>query len=255
MKRLLTPIFFLASAVAAFGQFSDDFNDGNFDGWDGNTASFIVNGTNQLQLQGDCAAGGTNYLSVAAPTSDTATWEFWVDLTFDPSSSNLTRIYLQSSNADLTASLNGYFIRIGEDGTTDAVKLFRQDGTTTTTILSGISGEMATSPTARIKVVRSTSGNWELFVDPTGGFSYTSEGTVNDATYTVGNYFGFYCKYTSTRCTQFYFDDVNPPPHRSTQIMTLLFFYLLSLFLHRNSMHISMKISQWVLQKQHRIIP
>ena len=45
------------------------------------------------------------------------------------------RFYLQSDAADLSAALHGYYIRIGEDGTNDAVKLYRQDGTGNTLLL------------------------------------------------------------------------------------------------------------------------
>ena len=212
LKIIITALAIICLPFYIQAQFADDFNDGDIAGWGGDIDSFIANGSGQLQLQGDCAAGGENYLSIPIATSDTATWEFFVNLTFDPSSSNFVKIYLQSTNADLFGTLNGYFIRIGEDGTSDAVKLYRQDGDVFVLVFTGTLSEVATAPIVRVKVIRSSSGIWEIFADPTGGVSYMSEGTVLDNTYSSGSYFGFYCKYTSTRCASFYFDDVNVGP-------------------------------------------
>ncbi len=211
MKNLYTIaciLVVLFSITTARGQFTDNFDDGNFTDplWEGNTSSFIVNGSLQLQLQGDCAAGGENYLSTAVATHDSAVWEFFVNLDFSPSSSNYSRVYLQSTNADLMGSLNGYFLKIGEDGTDDVVRLFRQDGLTLTDICDGTTN-ISSGVLLGIKVVRTVAGEWQLYIDPTGGTTYALENSVTDITYDGGNYMGVYCKYTSTRCDLFYFDN------------------------------------------------
>jgi len=54
-------------------------------------------------------------------------WNFYVTLAFSPSDANHARIYLMSNQADLkSTALNGYYIRIGESGSSDGVDLWRQ---------------------------------------------------------------------------------------------------------------------------------
>ena len=163
---------------------------------------------NQLHLLAP-AVDDTSYLSVPTTNIET-TWDFFVLMDFNPSSSNLTRVYLVSDNADLTASLNGYFVLIGN--TADEISLYRQSGTTITEILDGADGTVNSDPVSvRVRVTRDASGNWELLHDVTGGYSFTSEGTVNDNTFTTTTHFGVWCKYTSTRSELFYFDNLGDP--------------------------------------------
>lgn len=191
--------------------FLDNFSDGNFNTepeWTGNTESFIVNGSFELQLNGDCGAGGTHYLGVPFSTLDSVTWEFNVRCTFDPSTSNYARVYLQSDVADVSGDVNGYYVRIGgESGALDAVEIYRQEGATKTLILRGTDGLAAISPNLGIKVVRTGGAEWNLYVDATGGTDYVFEGSATDNTMNGGSYMGVVCTYTSTRCTSFYFDD------------------------------------------------
>jgi hypothetical protein len=212
MKNIILLGTLLILTRIGSAQFSENFDDGDFVGWAGDDTAFIIDALFQLQLDGNCEDGGTNYLSAAASTFDTATWEFFIDLGFDPSASNYTRFYLQSDNPDLAASLNGYYIRIGEDGTDDAVKLYRQEGFTHTLLLTGILAEVAVAPKVRIKVIRTTENEWQLFVDATGGFTFVNEGSVVDDIIIGGDYIGWFCKYTSTRCDDFFLDDITVSP-------------------------------------------
>ncbi len=210
MRYYLTLLLFVVSQLAS-AQFSDDFTDGDYTSspiWGGMTSNFEVDASNQLHLLAP-AIDDTSYLSVPT-TNITTTWDFFVRMDFNPSSSNLTRIYLVSNNADLTASLNGYFILVGN--TTDEISLYRQSGTTVTEILDGLDGTVNSDPVnVRIRVTRDALGNWEVFRDITGGYAFTSEGTILDNTYTSTTHFGVWCKYTSTRSTLFYFDNLGDP--------------------------------------------
>lgn len=210
MRYYLTLLLFVVSQLAS-AQFSDDFTDGDFTsspGWGGMTSNFEVDASNQLHLLAP-AVDDTSYLSVAT-TNITTTWDFFVRMEFNPSSSNLARIYLVSDNADLTASLNGYFILVGN--TADEISLYRQTGTTVTEILDGLDFTVNSDPVnVRIRVTRDALGNWEVFRDITGGYAFTSEGTVSDNTHTSTTHFGVWCKYTSTRSTLFYFDNLGDP--------------------------------------------
>ena len=137
---------------------------------------------------------------------------FDVNLTFNPSTSNYLKVYLVSNQSDLTGSLNGYYIRIGETGASDTFELFRQDGNTDVKLLTG-QVNFTTSVNSRIKVTRNLSGVWEMFTDKGITGSFTSNGTVSDVTYTASSFFGVYCKYsTASRFDMFHFDNFNVQP-------------------------------------------
>lgn len=211
MRYYLTLLLFVVSGISS-AQVSDDFTDGDFTAnpiWSGMTANFEVNASDQLHLLAP-AIDDTSYLSVASTNILNTTWDFFVQMDFNPSSSNLARVYLVSDNADLTASLNGYFVMVGN--TSDEVSLYRQTGTTVTEILDGLDGTLNTSAVnVRIRVTRDGVGNWDVMRDVTGGYAFTSEGTIFDNTYTSTTNFGVWCKYTSTRSELFYFDNLGDP--------------------------------------------
>ncbi|RZL31239.1 MAG: lamin tail domain-containing protein, partial [Pedobacter sp.] len=128
---------------------------------------------------------------------------------FDPSSSNQAKIYLIADKQDLSASLNGYFIQIGESGSTDSYDLFKQTGTTVTKIIDGAAKARTDVNLlkARIKVTRSEEGKWELFTDNTGASNFVLEGSATDLTHVNSDWFGVRCDYTATRSAGFIFDD------------------------------------------------
>jgi len=210
MRYYLTLLLFVVSRLSS-AQFSDDFSDGNFTiapTWGGMTANFEIDGSGQLHLLAP-AIDDTSYLSVPT-TNIVTTWDFFVRMDFNPSSSNLTRVYLVSNNADITAPLNGYYVLVGN--TSDEISLYRQTGTSVTEILDGADGTVNSDPVnVRIRVTRDGSGNWEVLRDITGGYAFTSEGTVTDITHTTTTHFGVFCKYTSTRSQLFYFDNLGDP--------------------------------------------
>lgn len=196
-------------------QLLDDFSDGNFSSdpeWLGDTGQFTVT-DGELQLL-DAAPDSNNEtaLYTAAPTSsdEATTWSFYIRTEFSPSSSNYARIYLASSSPDLTGALNGYYIRVGGiSGSDDAIELYRQDGSTSTLLISGVPGGVGTDPAiARVRILRSTSGEWTLETDYSGGNTFVPQGSATDLTYPTGNFFGWVCTYTSTRAELFFLDDV-----------------------------------------------
>lgn len=206
---LPTLLLLFVNTFTSNAQFSDDFSDGDFTNsptWLGQDTSFEV--ASQVLHLNTFPASDTSSLVTASSAINNAVWEFYVELDFNPSSSNLARIYLTSSSADLNGNLNGYFVMVGNSD--DEISLYRQDGTATTKIIDGADGTVNLSfVTARVQVTRDASGNWELLHDVTGGTAYTSEGTIFDDTHPSSQYFGVHCKYTSTRSDKFYFDDFN----------------------------------------------
>lgn len=209
----ITLFSLLLFSKLCFSQITDDFSDGNFTQnpvWQGNISSFVINNAGQLESNGKKLANQTLYLSTANALSLNASWEFFVQMDFDPTTTNFTRIYLSSNQADLTGSLNGYFIQIGETGPKDGFNLYRQSGKSTSKIIAGAPKNRAIANLfkARIKVTRDADGNWNLFSDVLGDTNYTLEGSVLDKTFITNSYFGVYCKYaTASRFNQFVFDD------------------------------------------------
>ncbi|MEX2597089.1 MAG: lamin tail domain-containing protein, partial [Salibacteraceae bacterium] len=205
MKKLLT--IFLCVPMFLFSQFSDDFSDGDFTlnpTWQGDTANFTVD-NGMLRLDAPSVTD-ESYLSTPSQAVDTAQWDFFVRLTFNPSSSNRTKVYLMSDQADLKGSLNGYFVQIGN--TEDEVSLYRQTGTSVLKIIDGSDDLVNEDPVeVHVRATRDTDGNWELLADTSLSSNYQSMGNALDTTHIASNYFGVYCDYTSTRSDRFYFDD------------------------------------------------
>ncbi len=193
----------------AISQVSDNFDDGDFTQnptWDGTANKFKINNGKQLQLN-DTAAG-TAYLSTANGMIENTEWRFWVKFSFSPSSNNNGRIYLVSDNSDLSAGLNGYFIQLGEAGSSDALELFRQNGNDLFPVCRGSDGLISSSFAIGIKVTRDDKGNWQLFADPDGGENYRPEAQGFDNAIATTQYLGFFCKYTKSNSSKMYFDNV-----------------------------------------------
>jgi PKD repeat protein len=194
--------------IAVFnGQGFDDFTDGNFTAspaWSGNTASYTVNAQKELQINATDA--GTYYLSAPNTIIDDAVWQFNFKFDGTTSGSNMAEVYLVSDVADLSGSLNGYHVRIGN--TNDEVVLMRKKGTSNSTLINGTDKLIDTDPVnITIKVTRSKAGDWELFVDPAGGTNFISQGTANDLTFTSTKYFGVATEVTKTNITKVSYDN------------------------------------------------
>lgn len=192
-------------------QLYDDFADADFISnptWAGDDASFQITG-NQLQSNGPAATASID-LSVPNTKFSGMQWEFYVHLTFSPSDANHAKIYLMSDQADLASPiLNGYFIRVGENGSADGVDLWKQTGSSFTKILDGVPGSVAVNPTVRIRVIRDVTGNWQVYADPTGEHNFTLQGSTFDEDITRTTHFGFACVHTTTNRQRFFFDDVS----------------------------------------------
>lgn len=209
---LLISIF---SSLSIFAQLTDDFSDGDFTTnptWTGTAADFVVNAAQELQINNTVAA--TSYLSTVHGLSnlDNKEWKATVRMTFSPSSSNYSRIYLTSTSADLTTNPDGYFIQLGEAGSVDAVRLFKSQGGIPTQICASPDGQISSSVNVGLRVIRDNLGNWELYVDPTGGTNYGAPFTGSDPSALLGTHVGFLGVYTLSNATKFYFDNVYVGP-------------------------------------------
>lgn len=191
-------------------QFIDNFSDGNFNlnpTWIGDTSNYTVNSSFLFQLNAP-AVSGTMYASTPSVSINNATWNFYVQFNFNPSSTNFAKVYLVSDQSNLKNPLNGYFVKIGN--TADEVSLYRQTGTTETMIIDGVNGRLNTTQiTVSIQVTRDNLGNWQLFSDTLGGTIFFLEGSVFDNNHVTSAFFGVVSTYTATRSTLFFYDNFN----------------------------------------------
>jgi hypothetical protein len=208
LRKLILSIC-ICAGISTHAQITDAFSDGDFTAnpaWSGDAAEYTVNAGFQLQLNGTIA--DTSYLSLPSPFIANAEWQFWVRLNFSPSDNNNARIYLVSDVANLKGAVNGYYVRLGENGSFDSVDLWEQSGNTHTKIIDGVNAHCAAANNVlRIKVTRDATGNWVLQSDTLGGTNFQPEGTVFDNTHTTCNYFGVFSKYTVSNINRFYYDD------------------------------------------------
>lgn len=216
MCKLKRTLFYCLPFTLLWGttlpaQVSDDFSDGEITSnpvWLGDLPHFQVNVLKKLQL--NAPGAGSSALVVPLEAPDSAVWRLDVQLGFAPSATNRLRIYLLADAPDLTAA-SGYFLELGENGSADALKLFRQDAGTPQLLASGTPGLVAADTlSCTLRIRRSGLGEWSVDFEPSGGPSFPSDLAVTDATYSAGanRYFGLWCTYTATRTTKFHFDNL-----------------------------------------------
>ena len=116
MRKFLLSLVLISLFHFTQAQVSDNFTDGNFTAnptWIGNTADWIVNPAFQLQSN-NSIANSTFYLSTASTMATTAQWDFYCNLSFNPSGANFADVFLTASASDLSlTTTTGYFVRIG----------------------------------------------------------------------------------------------------------------------------------------------
>ncbi len=205
--------FLLFLSQTIHSQIVDDFSDGDFDQnpiWVGDAANFKISLVGELQL--NTIGAGQSALLVAGNIPDSSIWDFDLRLAFDPSGSNLVRVYLQSDQTDLSIA-NGYYLELGETGSLDAIRFLRQDGATKVLLATGQAGLAASSPNLHIRVNRSTSGTWNIEAAPQGS-ALQAQFNISDAMWPGGSsrFFGVQCVYTSSNSTKFFFDNINIRP-------------------------------------------
>ena len=220
-------------SVTINGQVTEDFSDGDFTNnptWSGTTADFIVNSSQQLQLNNTDVA--TSYLTSQhnLTSLNAKEWRIWVKQSFSPSSSNYGRVYLTADNSDLTLVQNGYYLQFGEANAIDAIRLFKLESGVATQLCAGVDGQIANSFNANVKVKRDESGNWSLFADLTGGQNFILQGTAVDPSSLIGTHFGIMDVYTSSNANKFFYDniyigneilDLTPPVLTSANVISI----------------------------------
>lgn len=192
-------------------QISDNFSDFELQSnptWGGDTSCFYINSDTILQLNAPINASNC-FITTPSQAIGHATYQFDMELQFNPSPSNYARVYLTSSSGLLNDSLHGYFVQIGgETGNSDDVSLFYQNGLTITKIIDGLDGLAAFSPKLGVRVSRDMVGNWELLVDTNQSGGYISQGVAFHDVMKQAGFFGFDFHFTTTRRDKFFVDNV-----------------------------------------------
>lgn len=220
-KSLIRPLCFAWAQLAVLyapAQFTDNFSDGDFTAapsWTGNTASWIINPSLQLQSN-NTTAGSSFYLSTASRLAAGAQWELSIQLAFNTSSLNYVDIWLTASASDISQNnTTGYFVRLGD--TDDDICMYRKDPLGTIKLLiDGADKTLNTSNNSlRLKVTCDARHQWTLMRDLSGtGNNYTSEGNAADSTYTSSSYFGILVKQSTAGFFQkHFFDDIEVKPY------------------------------------------
>ena len=207
MRKTLLLLFLLPFALMA--QVSDDFSDGDFTNnptWSGTDTIFIVN--NNLQLQLNATIGGTAYLSLPIQEHESMEWHFWIREAFSPSGNNYSDVYLCADNADLTCATQGYFLRFGEAGSSDAITLFRKDADGEQRICRGTEAAIAASFSVAVKVNCDREGFWTVQTCYGGSSAYVTEAEGVDDTYPRSGYFGLLSQFTKSNAKKVYLDNV-----------------------------------------------
>ncbi|MDR0543447.1 MAG: lamin tail domain-containing protein [Dysgonamonadaceae bacterium] len=214
MKKIIFILLALQS-IAAFAQFSDDFNDGLFQNgtntlrevnWTGDVAEFKVNAALQLQL---CSATkqSPSQLRTSSSIVLNTRWEFDVKMTFNPTSSNYAKVYLVSDEEDLTGDLNGLFIRTGYTDKNICLVQSKK-GSNNKTLIAGEKKRLdMASASVSIKATLDETGKFNLYSRLETESDFTLEGSCDIQEVFAGGWFGLVCTFTSTRNEHFFFDN------------------------------------------------
>lgn len=202
--------FLLLFISPLYGQISDDFSDGNFTEnptWFGKREHFEITPEKKLRLKAP-RTSGSSYLYVKSPRLENTSWELSFQLDFNPSSSNYFDWYLAANDTSLKNSTNAYYVRVG--GTKDKISLYRVSDSQVEVIIEGLEKRINRNPVkAQIKVSKSQTGEWSLWVNENDGNGWILEGGAEGHQVSESGYSGIHCVYTSTRSDKFYFDDIH----------------------------------------------
>lgn len=217
-KSIFITISFLFFSVISFAQLTEDFDDEDLSTpiiWSFAASTWQTNTDGRLQSLSNIA-NSAFYISAPVILQAAQQWQFKVELSFNPSSSNYVDVYLQTDSVDVTKpTCAGYFVRIGN--TQDEISLYRKNADNT--ILKLIDGQDGTLNKSDnklwIKITRKADYTWTLWRDSTAtGTQWQVEGRAMDNTYADGNYFGIAVhQSTNSFFQKHFFDDIALTPY------------------------------------------
>lgn len=200
---------------------SDNFEDGDLIGWTEGTASDWTNSTSSpitdtRSLKHNLSGVSSNsyiYHDITSLdlTTQDVTWSFnLANGSWDPSGANKFWVYLTANDTNLNGTtVDGYAVGVNLTGSTDILTLWKvTDGAADGAIVTS-TFDWNSSNIVGIRVIRTSTGTWELLIDTDGGFdSLVSAGTALNTDYTHDNNFGLSFTFTSSRAGLLKMDDV-----------------------------------------------
>lgn len=212
MRYIFVINLLLLATITSYSQLFDDFDDGSFPEdptWTGDVSDFKINEFGQLQLDAPEGGESTIFSPINLP-EDTVSFAFKFNMDFNPSGSNLLRVYLALDGIDIETS-SGYYLEVGETGSDDAIKLYRLVEGESVLLEIGQVGAVSTEPDVNMRIDVFPNGLWAILADYDGG-NFLEEDIVfmeEELSVYGERYFGFGCKYTSSRTDLYFIDDVN----------------------------------------------
>lgn len=207
MNRLF--LLILIFPTITYGQITEKWIDNDFSTdpiWYGSISKFAIQPESESLLLNAPKETSDAYIFTQNNSINNATWQFSVRMEFNPSSSNYALIFLTSNQAEYNENTEGYYVMIG--GSSDEISLWKRIGNQNTEIIDGTDGTVNLSSFGvSINVRRDSLGNWKLYSQIDNEDSKL-EGEAFDNELKSSNYFGIYCKYTSTRSTKFSFGPI-----------------------------------------------
>ncbi len=213
--RSFVYIVFISCFYRIEAQLIENFDDGDFkDGiplyWD---VSQVSGGDDFVISNGEVRSNGPDatdaiYFSTNLDidfNNYDASWSFKVRYEGGaPSSGNSMIIYLMSNQPDLTDSPEGYYIKMGENGSGDGVDLFATSGDK---IINDENDLVAVALDIHIRVSRSSEGVWVLEADTTDSESFFEIGTASHSDFDGEGFFGLMVSHTKTKKDLYFMDD------------------------------------------------
>ncbi|MBL0016207.1 MAG: lamin tail domain-containing protein [Bacteroidetes bacterium] len=211
--RFVLPWLLCCLSSFGYGQFTDNFSDGNFTAnpvWSGDNTEWEVL-TQRLHLNGPAVANTTSHLSTPSTAIENTTWEFTVDLVGTTAGGSFVEVFLTSDQANIESNTaTGYFVRIGD--ALDEISLFYSNSGSNSKIIDGADNRIAvTNPHVKVTVTRDCAGLWTLWSDTSpGGTNPQPEGSVSHPNTTTSSFFGVLTTYaTAPRNTWCFVDDIS----------------------------------------------
>ncbi len=212
-QKYLILILSIALSVSLSAQVVDDFSDGDFTvnpTWSGNQELFTID---NLVLRSNSPDAADYFLSTPNALIDDTEWNFWINLDFATSGANFVDVYLVADVPDLTSVSDGYFIRFGD--TEDEISFYKISGGSVSIIIDGPDGQLGSSNNVyRVKMTRTSEGNWSLELDEDNTGTFLPAGTVLDNDHTETQFFGVRIEQSSAASVvnNHFFDDFSIAP-------------------------------------------
>ena len=195
--------------------FSDNFETGFKDGyfpkndWTVSEAE-PINGNASLKHNLDTVTGESAlfYPMQINFQEQTLEWNFKIrNENWDPSSTNKFWVYL-GADSEIIESVTGYAVGVNIVGSNDLLSLWKITEGKADSLIIETDLDWNENQTTDIRVTRSAKGEWDLSYSlPTEGYTsnlFKGEKSSN----LIGNYWGLYFKYSSSRAGKLSFDDI-----------------------------------------------